>query len=82
MANDRTLATTADLAPLMGALRQLISEARSRALRAVDVIQVQTCWQMGSHIVEFEQGGAARAAYGKRLLPLLAEQLTAEFGRR
>lgn len=81
MANDRTLATTADLAPLMGALRQLISEARSRALRAVDVIQVQTCWQMGSHIVEFEQGGAARAAYGKRLLPLLAEQLTAEFGR-
>jgi predicted nuclease of restriction endonuclease-like (RecB) superfamily len=31
--------------------------------------------------VEFEQGGATRAAYGKRLLPKLAESLTAEFGR-
>ena len=36
---------------------------------------------IGRHIVEFEQGGAARAEYGKRLLPKLAESLTAEFGR-
>lgn len=80
MANDKTLASGADLAPLLGTLRQLISEARNRALRAVDVIQVQTCWQVGRHIVEFEQGGAARAAYGARLLSLLADRLTAEFG--
>ena len=70
-----------ELTPLLSELRQLISEARSRALRAVDVIQVQTCWQVGRHIVEFEQNGATRAAYGRRLLPILAEQLTAEFGR-
>ena len=80
MAGNKPLAGSADLAPLLGTLRQLISDARSRALRAVDVIQVQTCWQVGHHIVEFEQGGAARAVYGKRLLPLLAEQLTGEFG--
>lgn len=80
MAGDKTLADNTDLAPLLGALRQLIGDARNRALRAVDVIQVQTCWQVGRHIVEFEQGGAVRAAYGKRLLPLLAERLTAEFG--
>jgi len=36
---------------------------------------------LGRHIVEFEQGGAARAAYGKRLLPELAKALTAEFGK-
>jgi predicted nuclease of restriction endonuclease-like (RecB) superfamily len=71
----------AALTPLLGTLRTLIADARSRALRAVDVIQVQTCWQVGRHIVEFEQGGQARAAYGKRLLPLLAEQLSAEFGK-
>ncbi len=70
----------AGIAPLLDTLRQLIHDARNRALRAVDVLQVQTCWQVGRHIVEFEQGGAARAAYGKRLLPLLAEQLTREFG--
>lgn len=79
--NGNTLAGSADFAPSLGTLRQLISQARSQALRAVDAIQVQTCWQVGSHIVEFEQGGAQRAAYGKRLLPLLAERLTAEFGK-
>lgn len=85
MATDKPLtvsrSSSTELAPLLGDLRQLISEARNRALRAVDVVQVQTCWQVGRHIVEFEQEGEARAAYGKRLLPVLAEQLTAEFGK-
>jgi predicted nuclease of restriction endonuclease-like (RecB) superfamily len=66
---------------LVGQLRELIRDARGRALRSVDAIQVRTCWEIGRHIVEFEQGGAARAEYGKRLLPKLAESLTAEFGR-
>lgn len=69
------------LQTLLGSLGELIREARQRAVRAVDVIQVQTCWQMGRHIVEFEQGGAARATYGQRLLPALAKGLTAEFGK-
>ena len=67
--------------PLLSALRELIQQGRQRALRAVDMVQVQTCWEVGRHIVEFEQQGEARAAYGKRLLPLLAESLTREFGR-
>jgi hypothetical protein len=69
--------TPTELTPLLSELRQLINDARSRALRSIDAIQVQTCWQVGRHIVEFEQKGAERAAYGKRLLPLLAELLTA-----
>ena len=40
------------LMPLVGQLRALIADARQRVLRAVDVIQVQTCWQVGRHIVE------------------------------
>lgn len=77
----RDESSVGDLAPLLGTLRQLIADARIRAMRAVDEVQVQTCWQVGRHIVEFEQGGTVRAAYGKRLLPLLAEQLTADFGQ-
>jgi predicted nuclease of restriction endonuclease-like (RecB) superfamily len=69
------------LQTLLGSLGGLIREARKQALRAVDAIQVQTCWQIGRHIVEFEQGGEARAAYGKRLLPELAKSLTIEFGK-
>lgn len=69
------------LAGLLDALRGLIQQGRQQALRAVDMVQVQTCWEIGRHIVEFEQGGEARAAYGKKLLPRLAEALTREFGR-
>lgn len=72
-----------DQAPpdLLEALRGLIVQARQQVLRQVDVVQVQTCWQIGRHIVEFEQGGQARAAYGKRLLSQLGQALTREFGK-
>jgi predicted nuclease of restriction endonuclease-like (RecB) superfamily len=66
---------------LLRSLRDLIQNARQRALRAVDAVQVQTCWEIGRHIVEFEQGGSARAEYGARLLQTLASSLTSEFGR-
>lgn len=66
---------------LLAELGELIRRSRQRALRAVDAIQVQTYWELGRHIVEFEQGGAARATYGKRLVSELAKALTAEFGK-
>lgn len=66
---------------LLNDLRGLIADSRRQVLRAVDAVQVRTCWAVGRHIVEFEQGGAARADYGARLLPQLAGRLTAEFGR-
>lgn len=69
------------LASLLGSLGKLIHQARQKALRAVDTVQVQTCWQIGRHIVEFEQEGARRARYGKELLSTLAKVLTAEFGK-
>lgn len=69
------------LQPLIGNLAELIRQARQQAIRAVDVLQVQTCWEIGRYIVEFEQGGETRAGYGKQLLPTLAEALTAEFGK-
>ncbi|MEO9334885.1 PDDEXK nuclease domain-containing protein [Ectopseudomonas guguanensis] len=69
------------LQPLLTDLAELIRQARQQAARAVDAIQVQTCWEIGRHIVEFEQGGQTRAAYGKKLLSTLAKGLTAEFGK-
>ena len=41
---------------------------------------VQTYWHIGRMIVEDEQGGQKRAAYGKQVLPELAKRLTQEFG--
>ena len=43
------------LEPLLCDLRRLVTEARARALKTVDVIQVQTYCQVGRHRAEFEQ---------------------------
>ena len=51
-------------------IKSILEQARSKARSAVNAAQVQTCWEIGRHIVEFEQGGRIRAAYGKRLLPI------------
>ena len=66
---------------LYGQLRKLLATARQQVQRTVNEAMVQTYWQVGRLIVEGEQGGDARAAYGQRTLPLLAERLTAEFGK-
>ncbi len=71
----------AGLPALLKSLHGLIQKARQQVLRSVDAVQVRTCWEIGRHIVEFEQGGVGRAEYGKRLLEVLAHDLTAEFGK-
>jgi predicted nuclease of restriction endonuclease-like (RecB) superfamily len=71
---------SAALNGLVGQLRDLIAQARAQALRTVDAVQVRACWEIGRHIVDFEQQGHARATYGARLLPQLAERLSHEFG--
>jgi predicted nuclease of restriction endonuclease-like (RecB) superfamily len=80
--DDKALAVeSASVTPLLGALRQIIADSRQQVLRAVDVVQVQTYWHIGRHIIEFEQDGEQRAAYGRRLLPQLGQALAAEFGK-
>jgi predicted nuclease of restriction endonuclease-like (RecB) superfamily len=83
MADELTETTgrSMDIRPLLANLRGLIQDARKQILRSADVIQVQTCWEIGRHIVEFEQDGSDRAQYGKQLLPALAATLTEEFGK-
>ncbi len=74
--------TTGDsVPPLLASLRELILQSRQRVLTVANTAQVQTYWEIGRHLVEFEQGGDVRAAYGKALLATLARSLTAEFGR-
>ncbi|SDS79176.1 PDDEXK nuclease domain-containing protein [Pseudomonas prosekii] len=69
------------IAALLGHLGELTRQARQKILSAVDSTQVQTCWQIGRHIVEFEQQPAPRAVYGKHLLMTLAKALTSHFGK-
>ena len=59
----------------------LLESARSASARAVNTLITATYWEIGRRIVEFEQGGARRAAYGTELLDKLSADLTRRFGR-
>ena len=59
----------------------LLQEARHASARAVNSIMTATYWAIGRRIVEEEQGGRARAEYGKELIAKLSHDLTARFGR-
>jgi len=55
--------------------QQTHEEIQKRAVRAVDLSLVVRNWLFGCYVVEFEQNGSDRAAYGKRLLQALADRL-------
>jgi predicted nuclease of restriction endonuclease-like (RecB) superfamily len=70
------------LAPsFIDAIRHLISGARTTITRGIDLAQVHTNFEIGRRIVEEEQRGEDRAAYGDEILRTLASRLTGEFGR-
>jgi predicted nuclease of restriction endonuclease-like (RecB) superfamily len=69
------------LAPLITEVRKLIQSARRGVASVVDTFQVITNFEIGRRIVEHEQKGERRAAYGAELLKELSARLTEEFGR-
>ena len=67
--------------PLYREIRSVLESARAGAYRAVNTAMVQSYWHVGRLIVEHEQGGRVRAAYGEAVLDDLSRRLTADFGR-
>ena len=72
---------TTNYGDLVSGIGELLEEARRTTTRSVNAIMTATYWEIGRRIVEFEQGGEARAKYGKELLKRLSAELTARFGR-
>lgn len=62
-------------------LRHIVSSCRRTAYRAVNSAQVAMNWLIGKRIVEQEQQGRERAQYGRHIVHIASENLTAEFGR-
>ncbi|PIS45884.1 MAG: hypothetical protein COT22_02920 [Ignavibacteria bacterium CG08_land_8_20_14_0_20_37_9] len=60
---------------------ELLRQGRVQVGRAVNTILLQTYWQIGRHIVEFEQKGKEKAEYGTELLNRLSKDLTLEYGK-
>ena len=66
---------------LLSDIRQIIEQARQQVYQTVNSEMVQAYWHIGRLIVEDEQQGQQRAAYGKQQLQQLSDQLTREFGK-
>ncbi|WP_286818955.1 PDDEXK nuclease domain-containing protein [Desulfobacter sp. UBA2225] len=62
-------------------VRQILEQARSKSRSAVNSAMVEAYWLIGRRIVEEEQQGEHKAAYGKRLIEELSAALTSDFGK-
>jgi len=62
-------------------IRELIIIARSAVAHHVNTIQVLASFEIGFRIVEQQQQGEKRAAYGKQLISELSAHLLREFGK-
>jgi predicted nuclease of restriction endonuclease-like (RecB) superfamily len=78
--HSQAISATGAAPSLYDAVRQLLLSARAQVRQTVNSLMVQTYWQIGRLIVEDEQGGEKRAAYGQRVLAELSVRLTSEFG--
>jgi hypothetical protein len=65
---------------LFSRIRAILESARATVARSVNTTQVIANWFVGREIVEEEQHGRKRGAYGKREIANLSEKLQAEYG--
>ena len=62
-------------------IKEILSKARQKAYSAINFAMVEAYWLIGRRIVEEEQQGKERAAYGEEILKTLSIELTKEFGK-
>ena len=71
----------ADDAQFISDIKAIVYTAKQKAYQAADLYQVVSNWLVGRRIVEQEQHGKERAQYGKHIVELASEALTAELGK-
>ena len=62
-------------------IENVVAVSKQNLVQSINTTLVQTNWIIGRYIVEFEQKGNAKAAYGTNLLTTLSKVLTAKLGR-
>ena len=80
MANEVTIIETR-ATHLAEKIEVLVTEARQKVASVANTAQVYTYYEIGRYIIEDEQGGKARAEYGKGVLKRVSERLTERLGK-
>lgn len=58
-----------------------IETGRRKAAAAINAVMIETYWNIGRYIVEFEQNGHEKADYGSKTLKMLAADLKLQYGK-
>ena len=66
---------------LIDQIGHLLAEGRRKAAQSVNTILVQTYWEIGRYVIEYEQKGNERAEYGTQLFERLSKDLTLRYGK-
>lgn len=66
---------------LLISISKLIEASRKEVARTTNTVMTLTYFEIGKHIVEYEQQGKDRAKYAKKTLTTLSKKLTNQFGR-
>lgn len=69
------------IGPVVKEIRSILDTARNHVARQVNNELLNTYWNIGRIICEYEQSLPDRADYGKQTLRALSKELTKEFGR-
>lgn len=66
---------------LLDTIGSTLQRARESAIKAISTELVKANWEIGRHIVEFEQHSKEKAIYRSSLLRSLAKDLKTRFGK-
>ncbi len=70
-----------DYGSLLTQIGEIYQQAQDKATVAVNTALVETYWQIGKYVVDFEQKGKQKAEYGTALINNLSKDLTNTFGK-
>lgn len=78
---NKNLPEKSAIVPVVKEIRSILDTARNSVARQVNNELLNTYWNIGRIICEYEQSDSARADYGKQTLRALSKELTKEFGK-
>lgn len=79
--NDINMSTSKLLEKLILDIEKTVLKAKENISYSVNHTMTETYWTIGKYIVETEQDGKIRAAYGSGMLTTLSHELTLRLGR-
>lgn len=66
---------------LLTTISDTYTSGKIKAFNVVNTVLVETNWKIGQHILEFEQGGNAKAEYVDKLLERLSKDLSLKYAK-